>query len=157
MEKITAYYINDDNNNIEYVKEIEMYKGYYPSTEIPYYFYLNDDNELCVYNEDELHENEFYLTREEAEKICNSFFRDEYEIFELCKQLSLKCSKSMVSNPFIEIGKEEVIKNNRNVIKKVSDPMLTYFLTRELHIGSYIGPLEERVIKYMDEINDCDD
>ena len=148
MEKIISYQIQEDSDLLEYIEEIELYKGYHPENNIPFFINNRGDN-FCAYNEEDLNSYEIYLTKEEAIKYCNLRYIQEADIFELCKQIITKCVNYQMPNPLIAIGMHDAQLKNLNVIQELNDPVLKYFLSSKLYTRKSLTNFESRILKYI--------
>lgn len=105
------------------------------------------ENNVIAYNEEDLDDSEIYFTKEEAEKYCNSRYKQEEEIFNLCKHIIIKCIEYQMPNPLIVIGIYTAQLNNIDVIQEINDPVLKYFLNSKLYTHRRLTNFESRIYK----------
>lgn len=150
MEKTNIYFISSDDKGVMSVEKIDSFVFINPLTGIKTWL-VKDEECARAYYESEFEENDYYLTEKEALSVIEERKNNDIYFLKLCIEFSDACDKHYNGrNPFVEIGEQEIIRNNEYFVKNISDPFYKYYAERNL---CSIGHLSDLHKKILSEVN----
>lgn len=150
MEKTTIYApLYNDNGKVT-IQEIESYVFINPLTNKKTWL-IKDEEYARSYYYEEFEEQEYFLTKEEAQNYIDNNIINNTDFINKCIDFHNMCKKYNERNPFIDIGSYYIKSENNKAIDEISDSIYKYYFSRKLSTSEYLSESATKILSIIDK------
>jgi len=153
MEKITLYQVMIGDNDKRFVQDVQAATFIDPFTEKQVWFVPaedGDDMSNCFY-EDELDHSTLFISKDDANAIAKTHNEKEDKFLHLCFEFNETCEKEGYLNPFVLIGMDKKMKDNKKFIENIPDKIFQVYANSKLDTYDCLSPISEIILSKSDK------